>query len=390
MALTNKGYKRETYEDIVNRMEIKAKELFGQDVKTTEKSFVGIFIRIMSYFLALVWEDNENVYNSAYRDTAEGKQLDALLPYAGTARESATVATGQATFTGNAGTFIEIGTAIAKEDETLYYTVEDATVGTNGTVIVPIIAEENGTVGNADIGTITKIVNPIDGLSTVFNAVALTDGREMESDHEVREKASITVEGQGAATTASIRTALLQVANVRAAFVDENYTDITNEYNTPPRAFQAFVLGGNESDIAQAVLDTKCAGILPFGTSTATAIDLAGQTKQIGFTRAQTVNIYAKVTLTTNSEFQGDGNNQVIKAIVQYIGGLDADNNVYNGLNMGENVILSKLIAKIYSVPGIDDVDVQLSKNGTTYADSNIVITQQQVAEITANAIEVI
>lgn len=390
MALTKQGYKRETYEDIVARMELKAKEQFGQDIDTSERSFIGMFIRNMALPLADAWQDNENIYNSAYLKSAEGKQLDALLPYVGTSRDGATNATGYVVFSGTAGTRIELGTIVTKADDTQYYTKDDAVIDVDGTATVAIIAEQAGIIGNADIGTINKILNPVEGLESVTNLVALTDGREKESDAEVREKASLTVEGMGTATTAAIRTSLLQLDGVRAAFVDENYGDETNAYGTPIHAIQAFVLGGDDTAIAQAILDTKCAGIRPYGADIATAVDLSGQEKEIGFTRAETVNVSVRVTLTTNASFESDGRNQVIKAITQCIGGLDAEGNVYNGLNMGDDVILSKLIARIYSVNGIDDVDVQLSTDGENYVDSNIIITQQQVAETSANAIEVI
>lgn len=390
MALTKNGYKRETYEDIVLRMETKAKESFGQDVNVSQRSFVGMFIRIIAYMLSLVWQDNENVFNSAYRDTAEGKQLDALMPYSGTSRSAATTANGEVTFTGTVGIVVELGTEVSKADETIYFTVENGIVGANGTVTIPVMCTKSGIIGNADIGTINQIVNPIEGLDSVTNAVAIANGFERETDAELRAKAEISVEGLGSGTTASIRTELLKVDGVRAVFVDENYSDEVNEYNTPVSALQAFVLGGQDTTIAQAILDKKPAGIRPFGATSAVGTDAAGQEKEISFTRAVTVPINAKVTLTTNNAFESDGTEQVIKAIVQYIGGIDTQGISYNGLNMGESVVLSKLIAKIYAVNGIDDVTVELSTNSIDYTDSNVTIEQQQVAMISANAIEVI
>lgn len=390
MALTKQGYKRETYEDIVTRMETKAKESFGQDVNVSQRSFIGMFIRIIAYMLSLVWQDNENVFNSAYRDTAEGKQLDALMPYSGTSRNAATTSNGEVTFVGAVGTIVELGTEVSKADETIYFTVENGIVGANGTATIPVMCTKSGVVGNADVGAINQIINPVDGLDSVSNALAIANGFERETDAELRAKAEVSVDGLGSGTTASIRTELLKVDGVRAVFVDENYSDEVNEYNTPVSALQAFVLGGQDTAIAQAILDKKSAGIRPFGTMSATVTDTAGQEKEIGFTRAVTIPINAKVTLVTNNAFESDGTEQVIKAIVQYIGGIDSQGISYNGLNMGESVVLSKLIAKIYAVNGIDDVTVELSTDDIDYTDSNVTIAQQQVAMISANAIEVI
>ncbi|MFG3612368.1 baseplate J/gp47 family protein [Rummeliibacillus stabekisii] len=390
MALTSKGYKRESYEDILERLEVKAKELFGQDANTGARSALGILLRIMAFVLALVWQDNENVYYSGFRKTAEGRQLDALLPYAGITRNPATYADGPVVFGGVPATTIEMGFTVGKEDETLYYTLEDAVIGSDRTVTVDVMCQVSGAIGNAEPGQINQIINPIDGLEGVTNLIAFTNGKEQETDQEVRERADTTVEGLGSGTTASIRTELLKVPGVRAAYVDENYNDEANIYGTPSRAIQAFVLGGSDEDVAQAVFKKKAGGIKPFGQTFVTILDDAEQPHQVGLTRAQTVQIYAKVSLKTNNSFESDGQNQVIRAIVQYIGGTDAESNTYIGLNMGEDVILSKLIAKLYGVNGIDDVDVQLSIDGSQFDASNVEIQLQQVAQIIAANIEVI
>lgn len=389
MALTKQGYKRETYDDILERLETKAKELFGQDMNTTARSALGILLRIMAFIISLVWQDNENVYYSAYRKTAEGRNLDSLLPYSGITRNPSTFASGTVKFIGTPGTLIELGTVVGKEDETLYYTIEEATIGSDGTASVEIMAQESGVIGNADIGALNQIINPVDGLDSVTNEVALVDGKEQETDQEVRERAALAIDGLGSGTTTSIRTELLGISGVRAAYVDENFGDETNTYGTPSRAIQAFVLGGSDDDIANAVFKKKSGGIQPYGETYITVFDDAEQPHQVGFTRAQTVQIYAKVTVETNNSFESDGVNQVVKAIVQYIGGIDAESNTYVGLNMGDDVVLSKLIAKIYAVNGIDDVDVQLSTNGSTYEAGNVDILLQQVAQITADNIEV-
>ncbi|MGR6899539.1 baseplate J/gp47 family protein [Rummeliibacillus sp. BSL5] len=390
MALTSKGYKRESYEDILERLDVKAKELIGQDANTGARSALGILLRIMAFILALVWQDNENVYYSGFRKTAEGRQLDALLPYAGITRNPATYADGPIVLSGTPGTTIEMGFTVGKEDETLYYTLEEATLGTDGTATVDIMCQVSGAIGNAEVGQINQIINPIDGLESVMNLIAFTNGKEQETDQEVRERADTTIEGLGSGTTASIRTELLKVPGVRAAYVDENYNDEANMYGTPSRAIQAFVLGGSDEDVAQAIFKKKAGGIKPFGQTFVTLLDDAEQSHQVGLTRAQTVQIYAKVSLKTNNSFESDGHTQVIRAIVQYVGGTDAESNTYIGLNMGEDVILSKLIAKLYGVNGIDDVDVQLSIDGSQFNASNVEIQLQQVAQITAANIEVI
>lgn len=389
MALTKQGYKRETYETILARVETKAKELFGEDANTSNRSALGFVLRVIAWIVSLVWQDNENVYYSAYRRTAEGAQLDALLPYSGITRNPATFASGQVVFNGNPGTPIKLGTIVSKKDETLYYTIEEGVIDADGQTTIEVMAQISGVSGNADVGEINQILNTVDGLTSVTNEIAIVNGQEIESDVDARKRAELSIEGLGSATLASIRTELLKVEGVRSLYIDENVGDVTNEYGTPTHAIQAFVLGGAEQDIAQAILKKKAGGIQAFGETYVEVKDVSDETQQIGFTKAKTIQVYAKVTLTTNSSFASDGKEQVIDSMVDYVGGLDSDGNAHTGLNMGEEVVLSKLIASIYKVDGISDVEVLLSADGEIYEASNITIRKPEIAQMSANAIEV-
>lgn len=390
MALTKLGYKRETYEEILARTESKAKELFGQDANTSSRSALGFILRIIAWSTSLVWQDNENVYYSAYRNTAEGKQLDNLLPYAGITRNPASSAYGDVTFTGEANTLIPLGTIVSKADDTLYYTVEEKRISSNGTITIEVVAQELGSVGNADIGEINKLLNPLQGVESVTNPIAIANGRERETDVEARKRADEAVDGQGYGTVSSIRTELLKNQDIRAVYVDNNPEDTTNEYGTPTRAIQCFVLGGDDTDIAQAILNKKSAGVQAYGTTIVNIEDEAEYTQKIGFTRAETVQIYAKVTLKTNNSFEADGHRQVRNAMVAYVGGLDEDDTVHSGLSMGEDVVLSKIIARVYAVTGIDDVTIELSADNETFSAANVTMSRPQIAQLSANAIEVI
>lgn len=387
--LSERGYQRETFESISERLEAGFKQQFGDDLDLNGRSFASQLVGVLAEMFELVWQDVENVYYSAYRDTAEGVQLDALMPYSGTSRDGAVAAYGTVKFSGPVGATIEAGTFVNKKDETIYFTTQDVTIDADGTVTVDVMCQQSGIVGNADVGEINELTNPIEGV-TVTNEQALTNGRERESDTELRQKSDLSVEGQGSSTTAAIRTEILKKNGVRAVFVDENYSDTVNAYNTPVAAVQAFVLGGLDEDIATAILDKRSAGIRPYGETIVRIKDKSGEEKAIGFTRAQVVTVYAKVQLVTNPAFEADGVEKVKTAIAKYIGGTDTSGNSYNGLNMGDSVILSKLIANIYKdVNGLDDVTVTLSTDNVSYNDSNIVLTRKQVAEITASAIEV-
>jgi len=389
VALDKTGFKRKTYSELVDNMSAKAKEKFGADANTTERSVLGIIIRIMAWFFSLLWQDTEDVYHSAYRKTAEGNQLDMLLPYAGISRNLADFAYGQIEIIGTPNHFVESGFLVSTNNDIFFETIYDLTLDSEGKGIVGIVALDVGAFGNVGANTITQIVNPDTDIISVSNPSKTNGGREKETDAEARERADITVEGIGSATTSAIRANLLNISSVRAAKVIENYKDIVDQYGTPAHSIQAFVLGGGDEEIAQAIHQKKAGGIHPYGTTYVDVLDLSGEVQQIGFTRAVEVNVYIKVNVTTNTSFSSNGINQIKSALVKYIGGTDLSNNSYAGLNMGDDVIVSRLIARTYSVDGIEDVAIEVSTDGLAYNDSNVSVGLQEVAQTHFNNIEV-
>ncbi|MFJ5565197.1 baseplate J/gp47 family protein [Lysinibacillus xylanilyticus] len=390
MALDKNGFKRKSYSDLVDSMSAKAKEKFGADANTSERSVLGIIIRIMAWFFSLLWQDTEDVYHSAYRKTAEGVQLDMLLPYAGITRILADFAYGFIEIKGTPNHFIESGFLASTDNDIFFETLYDLTLDSEGNGTVEIVALDVGAIGNVGANTITEIVNSDADVISVNNLLKTNGGREKETDTEARERADITVEGIGSATTAAIRANLLKISSIRAAKVIENFKDEVDQYGTPPRAIQAFVLGGGDEEVAKAIHEKKAGGIQPYGTTYVDVIDLSGDVKQIGFTRANEVNIFIKVSVTTNTSFTFDGVNQIKTALIRYVGGTDANNNAYSGLNMGEDVVVARLNAITFSVDGIEDVKVEVSKDGVKYDDSNVVIALQEVAQTHFKDIEVI
>lgn len=62
MPLTELGFKRRTYDEILQSKIEKARELFGEDIDTSELTPFGKFIRINAYDQALTEEEAEIIY----------------------------------------------------------------------------------------------------------------------------------------------------------------------------------------------------------------------------------------------------------------------------------------------------------------------------------------
>lgn len=50
ILLNETGFQRQTYSELLDGMEDKAKELFGEDINTSSKTPLGIILRIFAWF----------------------------------------------------------------------------------------------------------------------------------------------------------------------------------------------------------------------------------------------------------------------------------------------------------------------------------------------------
>lgn len=68
-GITETGFVRATYDDILKEKIRLAQEFFGDDIDTSEQTAMGKFLRIQAYEQNLIWELAEYVYNSIYPNT---------------------------------------------------------------------------------------------------------------------------------------------------------------------------------------------------------------------------------------------------------------------------------------------------------------------------------
>ncbi|MET3943188.1 putative phage protein gp47/JayE [Paenibacillus sp. PvP094] len=388
--LDETGFKRKRFADLFEEMEDKAKEAWGDKVNTGEKSPLGIILRLVAWFLAILHELAEKVYFSGFVNTAEGRSLDRLGPYVGATRVLDQYAVGTVTLTGTPGYTQADGFLIATEGDVQFETLEPAVFDAAGKATVPIEAMESGTSGNVAAGLITVIVNPNPDVTAVTNVAATSRGRAKQTDPEFRELFALSVAGGGSATGDSIRGSVLRVTGVRAAAVIENKTKDTDSAGRPPKSYQVYVLGGEDNDVASAIFAVGSAGIESYGDTTVVLKDLSGNEQPVSFSRAEVVPIHIKVHIFKTAAYPADGDRQVVSALAQFIGGTDADGTVYAGLSMNDDVILMRLVSTIYKIAGVEDVSLELSQDGQTYTAGNIPIEVFQVAQTAADWIEVV
>ena len=247
-GLTERGFLRPSYADLLDAFEVKAKELFGSTVNLSVRSPLGIFLRIFAWFAGLTWQLAEDVYNSGFIDTAAGVSLARLGAFIGIRVLAAQKATGSITITGDAGATIYAGFIVQARNNQRFVTLEDVTIGSSGTATVPIQAFEAGPDGNVAAGTIDTVVTPLAAAISVTNAAATVGGRNRETDQEFRERYLSSVDKPGGSNTDAIRAQLLEVPGIVTAVVWENETDETDSDGLPPHSIEAIVYGGTDAD----------------------------------------------------------------------------------------------------------------------------------------------
>jgi uncharacterized phage protein gp47/JayE len=128
----------------------------------------------------------------------------------------------------------------------------------------------------------------------------------------------------------------------------------TTSGGRPPKSFEAVVEGGSDAAVALKIWQLKPAGIQTFGNTHVVITDSQGNPQGINFTRATDVFIWVLVSLTLNPQetFPVNGQELVSEAILTY----------GNTLGIGIDVIIQRVQAVCFSVPGIASATVQLAR----------------------------
>jgi len=384
MGLTDKGYQRRTYADILSEKERRAKELLGEDIDTSDQSVLGKYLRVNAYDQAIAEEEIEQVYYSRFPNTASGQSLDRLMVFAGISRNPASAAEYRVRFTGKAGYVISAGFLVATDTELTYWTIQDYTIGSDGTCLAEVCCSDTGTVGNlASAAAISRIVNPDANVDAVAGVEIINAGIDEESDTELRKRFAAAVSGAGSGNTNAIRAALLRIPGVQFAAVIENETDGEDGSGRPPHSFECYVQGGEgkRQEIAQAIFDKRPVGIQTWGNESVTITDLSGNARVVRYTYAPEITVSVYIQIRTNASFPDDGKDQISTAVSNYI----------NNLGIGNSLVLSTLYGYIYSVPGVTEVTtLKLSTNGGAYSTDNITVPQYGTVVCAGVALEVV
>ena len=317
-------------------------------------------------------------------DQAEGIWLDFICALNNITRYAPTKTLIPLTITGTIGVSKNAGTImVVDEDTDEYFTNVDAfTVGSEGTVNVSFQATSFGDI-TASSGHTYSLKTASSGISSVAwdSTGTYSVGRYAETDIELRARREYTVELSATSTLASIRANVSQVDGVSYLNVYENDTMSTVD-TIPAKAFEVVVLGGDDTEIATAILEKKGAGIQAYGTTTKTITDENGNSFTIGFTRPTQTAVELRITATVSSSQPEAWETALKQKIVEKFEDI---------FNVGDDIYTYKLYCVLNDIPEIVNVsvfEVEKEIDSNNWATS-LVIGKREVATISVNDITI-
>lgn len=168
-------------------------DVIPDNIDKTEGGFAYDFTMPTAIEKASAMDVLNQVIQLFFPEWSAGEFLDKLGANVGLTRKAATVAEATVQITGTAGTLIEAGflfstaaTAISENVE--FETVEDVVLDEDGNGEAAVRCTEAGIIGNVSADSITLMVEPLEDIESVTNALAASGGTDEESDDVFRQR----------------------------------------------------------------------------------------------------------------------------------------------------------------------------------------------------------
>lgn len=379
-TIDEEGFHRDRYQEVREENAQRWNDSFP-DLDTDTQTVAGRVISIQSAIRDDLNGKAEYTLNSFSPFTAIGAQLSNLAPLMNKRRLPRIYS--QVTLQFNAdlnGATVPDGTIVSSSlDVTKKYATQQAiTIAPNGSGSVLAEALEASNF-KPSAGTMTVMESGVFGVASVTNLNEGTLGRARETDAQLRArmlKTSSAVSG----TPEGIFTAISQVDGVTYTSVLENFTDTTNPAGMPPHSIMPVVDGGDDTEVALAILGSRAAGI-QFTTSTnipaATWVSVSvinpanNQSVVVWFARPSNTTAAIVVDVDTDANFPADGNQRIKDAVVAYV----------NAWDIGKLLYASRLYTPVNTVPGVDinSITINGTDRVTLTAYQRLVITDANV-----------
>jgi uncharacterized phage protein gp47/JayE len=212
-----------TRKEVENRAKADVKSQLTTSNPWLKNSFLGALItgysgRVYEFYLQL-----KNALLEMFPDTASGAYLERWGSYVSINRSAATVASGDAVFTGTVGTLITLGTTIASSDGITYTTTADATITTNTTTVTSL--SRTGSTATANTSAYHNLATGM----TVTMAGAVETAYNGDFTITVTDLDTFTYTVTGSPSTPATGTITATVESINVNVASTTYGSTTNQ-----------------------------------------------------------------------------------------------------------------------------------------------------------------
>ena len=386
VRLTSAGITSTSRPEYLRLLYGELRRVLGQDLALDQASPQAQIVGIIGQAL---YDIDRQVYGLGVANSiqsASGRRLDALVSFVGLARYPGEQSTVTVTLTGEPGTIIPLASVAttAGDGGVRFELIREVVIPASRQVNATMQAVIYGPV-DAPAGTLTVPVSPVDGWTEVTNPSAAVHGRYVESDAELRVRYLNTLGRNSQGSLDGIRSRIAEVSGITAYHVRENAAntpDVVNGLTLPAHSILAIVKGGDDTEIATALANSKPAGIITGvtgvpGTATEVSETLPPDDMVIKFLRPADYPVTVSITTTIKPQFPSDGVGQMKAAVKRLI----------DSLGIGGSMSVNEIYAPAYSITGhtVSAIEMRHNSNIITDIASNI----QTIPTVTLNNINV-
>lgn len=287
--------------------------------------------------IATVYEQVDEMYRSAFLDTARGRSLDLVVSILGLERKAGEYAAGSVSFyrdpaAGDGDVAIVEGLALRTTDGGASFVTAEMRVLQRGQarVDVPVRAAgaSRGPAGVVPPGSVTVLARPLLGIARVANTEPTALGAAAETDEQLRARARAAIRTLGSATVAALK---LAVEN-QGARLGELWDPESAAVRVEPGTMTLLVEAEPErfAQVADAVHRTRAAGVL-------------------ATVSARYVYFRPRLRIQVGAAEQSAGHARIIARV------LEAMQGYVDMLTSGGDVVAKDLLDEVMKVDGVEE-----------------------------------
>lgn len=309
---------------------------------------IGARIRSLFESVALaieeLWFRIDTMFQGLFAATAHGNDLDLRAMELGLSRRAAKKATGYVRFTGTQSTEIPEGTICSTDPDidpiAESLSTEKKIIPAAGYIDVPVEAKDAGEEGNVEAGKVIYLPQSIGGVTSIENLNAITGGADQEDDESLRKRIVLRWYGTSfGGCEESFRTWALEVDGVAEAQAVACWKG--------PGTVKVYIWSKDESDKLIPASDTLISTVQTYVDERKPICTSVIVAKPTGIL----VDVFVHLECESGYTF-ATVNENVRSAIITF----------FNNLGVGEDLIVSKLLAAIMAVTGVKDAKIGVPK----------------------------